>query len=487
LTHVPAGVNIQAVPSNIQGLGDDGGSWHTPSIANRPVSPPTMKDSNFKIIIPKMGLGGGGGGVKREAPPDVIDLDATMSKLPAHLNISRTGGSGRPAPNMAIINTSRPGLNISKMEEGVDPLSDEQDPLRLDPADRVAPEVPNRTAPAPMVSLNLGAVKAEGNIKLEHNKSNQRIDSLKVAKNSSSPRGMQLEGSATKERSDGDWCAVCHDGGDTLYCCDRCPKVYHLYCYIPALENEPADDWCCIMCETKDGIFSLSTKVKKGRGLLSDRDLKLCRRLLLEMYNLWPESVPFRDCADLKFPQYLEKIKEPIALDVIKERLSEESPQQYSSVKLFLADLRKMFRNCFTFNQKDTEIYKHAKKMEEKLDALLEVWVPQFAHDALFNVGTAIPKRSTSPKAGPSKKKRPAPEEPEKKKRGRKKKKKDSDFETSDSDDDDLSEGERERQQYLAVLKASIQDHDPTDVDFVPEEDDSPGKGKGKGRGKGRK
>ena len=51
---------------------------------------------------------------------------------------------------------------------------------RLDPADRVAPEVPNRTAPAPMVSLNLGAVKAEGNIKLEHNKSNQRIDSLKV-------------------------------------------------------------------------------------------------------------------------------------------------------------------------------------------------------------------------------------------------------------------------------------------------------------------
>ena len=28
-----------------------------------------------------MGLGGGGGGVKREAPPDVIDLDATMSKV----------------------------------------------------------------------------------------------------------------------------------------------------------------------------------------------------------------------------------------------------------------------------------------------------------------------------------------------------------------------------------------------------------------------
>ena len=91
------------------------------------------------------------------------------------------------------------------------------------------------------------------------------------------------------------------------------------------------------------------------------------------MYNMWPESVPFRDCADLNFPAYLDKIKEPIALDVIKEMLDEENPQQYSSVRSFLADLRKMFRNCFTFNLKESEIYKHAKKLEDKLDKLLEV------------------------------------------------------------------------------------------------------------------
>ena len=64
-----------------------------------------------------------------------------FSKLPAHLNISRTGGGGgshsgggnRPsavaAAPVTVINTSKPGLTISKMEEGVDPLSDEQDPL----------------------------------------------------------------------------------------------------------------------------------------------------------------------------------------------------------------------------------------------------------------------------------------------------------------------------------------------------------------------
>merc|ERR1719167_649267 len=127
---------------------------------------------------------------------------------------------------------------------------------------------------------------------------------------------------------------------------------------------------------------------------------------MLEMFNLWPESVPFRDTADLNFPQYLEKIKDPIALDVIKDRISEDSPQQYTSVKMFLADLRKMFRNCFTFNQKESEIYKQAKKMEESLDALLELWVPEFANDPLINVGT---KRPAPPKPGPSsKKKKPA-------------------------------------------------------------------------------
>ena len=84
---------------------------------------------------------------------------------------------------------------------------------------------------------------------------------------------------------------------------------------------------------------------------------------------MWPESVPFRDCGDLNFPAYLDKIKEPIALDVIKERLDEE----YCSVRDFVADLRKMVRNCFTFNLKESEIYKHAKKLEEKLDQLLQV------------------------------------------------------------------------------------------------------------------
>merc|ERR1711971_296799 len=169
-----------------------------------------------------------------------------------------------------------------------------------------------------------------------------------------------------------------------------------------------------------------------------------CRRLLLEMYQLWPESVPFRDCADLNFPQYLEKIKDPIALDVIKERLDDENNDQYNSVRSFLADLRKMFRNCFLFNSRESEIYRHAKKLEEKLDQLLQMWLPEFAFDPLTDVvdkPRPSQKRSGSPQPGPSKKRRVdqggdfAGKSKDKKKKKKKKKKHSRKDESEDSSD----------------------------------------------------
>ena len=55
----------------------------------------------------------------------------------------------------------------------------------------------------------------------------------------------ELLGSAKEEAQEIEsevYCAKCHDGGD-MYCCLRCPKVYHLECYIPPMKKEPPDDW----------------------------------------------------------------------------------------------------------------------------------------------------------------------------------------------------------------------------------------------------
>lgn len=45
-------------------------------------------------------------------------------------------------------------------------------------------------------------------------------------------------GAGPEETESEDFCAVCLNGGDLL-CCDRCPKVFHLDCHIPALISSP--------------------------------------------------------------------------------------------------------------------------------------------------------------------------------------------------------------------------------------------------------
>ena len=43
----------------------------------------------------------------------------------------------------------------------------------------------------------------------------------------------------------------------------------------------------------------------------------------------------FRECSDLNFKEYLDIIKEPIALDVIKEKLDRENPEMVSRMMSF--------------------------------------------------------------------------------------------------------------------------------------------------------
>ena len=91
-------------------------SWHTPTTANRPVSPPKSSDaSNFKIKLPKLG---GGLSVKSEND-DLISLDEPPAKI-----VRPNNGSGNVTDALATLN--RTGIQISRQDEGVDPLSGDQ-------------------------------------------------------------------------------------------------------------------------------------------------------------------------------------------------------------------------------------------------------------------------------------------------------------------------------------------------------------------------
>ena len=105
-----------AITNLNQGISSGGSSWHTPTTANRPVSPPKSGDaSSFKIKLPKLG---GGISVKHENSSNIISLDEPPAK------IVRPNGSGNVSDALATLN--RTGIQISRQDEGVDPLGGDQ-------------------------------------------------------------------------------------------------------------------------------------------------------------------------------------------------------------------------------------------------------------------------------------------------------------------------------------------------------------------------
>ena len=45
-----------------------------------------------------------------------------------------------------------------------------------------------------------------------------------------------------------------------------------------------------------------------------------------------------------------------------------------------------MFKNCYTFHDKLSDYYTQAKSLEERLDEVLEVWLPDFAYDEAIEI-----------------------------------------------------------------------------------------------------
>jgi len=183
----------------------------------------------------------------------------------------------------------------------------------------------------------------------------------------------------------------------------------------------------CVVVKTKYSPIRLAKKVPKGQ--LSEADQKMCTRILFELYAKYPESVMFRDCSDLNFKEYLDVIKEPIAMDVIKEKLDRDNPEMYGSIPEFLYDIRKMFRNCLKFHEKGSEFYNHGKALEEFLDNFLEQWLPGYAyetHPTFIKNKPEQPVPSTSGTGKKRKKKHSTDEDenPEAKKRKKSKKEK---------------------------------------------------------------
>ncbi|XP_044253927.1 E3 ubiquitin-protein ligase TRIM33 isoform X2 [Tribolium madens] len=182
-----------------------------------------------------------------------------------------------------------------------------------------------------------------------------------------------------KDDPNEDWCAVCMDGGE-LVCCDKCPKVFHQYCHIPNLSVEENDTWQCLLC-TNFADFSDEVSSEKKEGELCFKDKKIAERIVLELYCQYDPSLPFREVIGPENEEYHAIIKNPIALDSIRQKLNWNSAEHYTSMEQLVKDVRLMFKNAYTYNPEDSQVYADAKVLEKFFDEQLEKFLPEYAYE----------------------------------------------------------------------------------------------------------
>ncbi|XP_023025015.1 E3 ubiquitin-protein ligase TRIM33 isoform X2 [Leptinotarsa decemlineata] len=182
----------------------------------------------------------------------------------------------------------------------------------------------------------------------------------------------------SKDDPNEDWCAVCMDGGE-LVCCDKCPKVFHQYCHIPNLSVEENDTWQCLLCMNFADIPESILSEKKD-GELSVRERKIAERLVLELYCQYDPSLPFREIIGPENEEYHSIIKQPIALDTIRQKLNWSADNHYRQMEELVRDVRLMFKNAYTYNTVDSQVYLDAKTLEKFFDEQLEKFLPEYAY-----------------------------------------------------------------------------------------------------------
>ncbi|EEC05451.1 transcription intermediary factor 1-alpha, putative, partial [Ixodes scapularis] len=175
-----------------------------------------------------------------------------------------------------------------------------------------------------------------------------------------------------------DWCSVCHDGGELL-CCGSCPRVYHLQCHVPSLSATPSEDWTCLLCldilKCNIPRESAGSKRKTPVGL-SGRELLICERILLHLF-CHELSIPFHIPVSRTVPNYYKVITKPMDLTTIKQKLSPSHFNHYEDVPEYLADIKLIFKNCYTFNHKDSQVCQQARTLERDFDALVNKYLPE--------------------------------------------------------------------------------------------------------------
>ncbi|XP_052800130.1 E3 ubiquitin-protein ligase TRIM33-like isoform X2 [Mya arenaria] len=187
-----------------------------------------------------------------------------------------------------------------------------------------------------------------------------------------------------------DYCGVCHNGGDLL-CCDRCPKVFHLNCHCPVISSNlsPSETWTCTMCTPDEELiirepipreFELtSTGKRKAPNGLVDREIRVCERILLELFCKEVSTV-FHEPVSKSIPNYYKIITHPMDFGTIKCKLRRGHFAHYNSIEEYIRDVKLVFRNCMKFNDPISDVYGIGIQMNSFFETLVAHFLPCYLH-----------------------------------------------------------------------------------------------------------
>lgn len=225
--------------------------------------------------------------------------------------------------NIISNNNNNSSSNLNNNAGGSGQKGIGETPLVTTPGQTVTSSVPKTPSPIPgkpdeteksldkfcQKSLNdlmltIAKLDSNGIVVIPEAQKNQ-LDSAYV--DSSTDEGLSLGESAVENSKDiaasmakddpnEDWCAVCMDGGDAVLCCDKCPKVFHLYCHIPSLTTFPdeSETWQCMLCTNALDTSEEQEREKRPHSL-GLRELRIAQRIVLELYCQYEQSLPFRE------------------------------------------------------------------------------------------------------------------------------------------------------------------------------------------------
>ncbi|XP_002155989.2 E3 ubiquitin-protein ligase TRIM33 isoform X1 [Hydra vulgaris] len=233
------------------------------------------------------------------------------------------------------------------------------------------------------------------NVKEERKSPENNLTAASFSENGINQEEYQCESGFDESQNNEDYCGVCRNGGQLL-CCDTCPKVYHLQCHIPVLNDLPRDSWSCGLCVELEPAPTASIGTRRKSLELTERDVKICQKILLKLF-IHADSLPFHHkVSKAQAPDYYKVINKPMDLHTVLTKLNPQHFQHYKSLEEFISDIRLIFANCYIYNLRETEIWKMGRKLEQHFNAIVRRLVPNMSQYPLENTEPSAKRRRDS-------------------------------------------------------------------------------------------